>query len=78
MGAWKVFIMQTIGGYRVVRRHMLTRQMLTRQMLTRQMLTTLMEKETFAHNFFYNLVSIVMLSDIYIYITSLSYNYVIR
>ena len=26
--------------------------MLTRQMLTRQMLTTLMEKETFAHNFF--------------------------
>ena len=44
----------------VVWRHMLTRQMLTRQMLTRQMLTsqmltTLMEKETFAHNFFYNL-----------------------
>ena len=38
-----------------VRRHMLTRQMLTRQMLTRQMLTTLMEKETFAHNFLYNL-----------------------
>ena len=36
-------------------RQMLTRQMLTRQMLTRQMLTTLMEKETFAHNFFYNL-----------------------
>ena len=30
-------------------------QMLTRQMLTRHMLTTLMEKETFAHNFFYNL-----------------------
>ena len=44
----------TVRGH-MLTRQMLTRQMLTRQMLTRQMLTTLMEKETFAHNCFYNL-----------------------
>ena len=46
-------IITTVRG-NILTRQMPTRHMLTTQMITPQMRTSLMQKETFADNFFYN------------------------